>query len=64
MSYIKVAIILEFSGEYYGIKGHYLVKPKRTNKVAHSTHNIKQRVKLWKPELIFVSNISKTVQKC
>ena len=37
MSYRKVAIILEFSGEYYGIKGHYHVKPTGTHKVAHST---------------------------
>ena len=27
MSYKKVAIILEFPGEYYSIQGHYHVKP-------------------------------------
>ncbi len=31
MSYGKEVIILEFSGEYYGIRGHYYVKPEISN---------------------------------
>ena len=45
MSYRKVVIILGFSGEYYGIRGHNHVKPKRAYKVAHSTEATKQGVK-------------------
>ena len=37
MSYKKVAIILGFPGEYYGIQGHYHVKPTRTDEGSHST---------------------------
>ena len=45
MSYRKEAIILGFSGECYGIKGHYHAKPKRAYKVAHSIEDTKQGVK-------------------
>ena len=44
MSYGKVVIILRFSGEYFGIRGHYHVKPTRTYKVAHSAQDTKQKV--------------------
>ncbi len=35
MSYRKIVIILRFPGEYYGIRGHNHVKPKKTYKIAH-----------------------------
>ncbi len=45
MSYRKVVIIIKFSGEYYGLRGHNHVNPKRACKVTHSTEDTKQGVK-------------------
>ncbi len=45
MSYREVVIIPGFSGGYYGVRGHYHVKPKRSCKVARCREDPKQGVK-------------------